>query len=597
MAESAPEEGKNTIEVDAVAAAVAAAAAAARAICAAAGPLSSRDDEHALVSRAVVAEEATGAATHAADTTCAVGYAASVAEMGGTTLVDEGEGGAAPTPAPDPAVVSQASPTGALRPGRAATEVVTKQEQHQPPPPPPSLTPLLPTDVPPPPLPPADAPPAATAAVPMSLPMSAPAPPPSLDASGVPHHHHQHIAAAQSAAQQHIHGIIPTAAAAHAAAAAAYHQLPPHMYDPGVVVHGHPPASPTPLLGGQLLLPPQRKTPRRQCRFPGCTKTIKSQGHCQKHGAKAKRCKVEGCEKQAQGTHDGMCKRHWKEVNQPRQSQPKPADLAPMPTGPSIYDTIVPTSIAWKASKRKGEHEGRDVMPLVAHLRDNSHLEAGWHRNQERLSRGIKPTATPAAQFEPWERQLCMFEIMLMAGTLHHSHKDLAHGWGREKGFHNVLVNQVCERRGELERKKRSDTGRTFTAEQRATFKVKLQRARCEKRARSETHTVPHDEASSDVISMGMDATPVYGTSPQHGGNMQEDSMYHHHHHLPVSLAVQMTHVKEDDQEHHLHPQQAHGSQDESMEDEEREDEGMEDAETAPPPLPPPPPSTASSSC
>ena len=51
---------------------------------------------------------------------------------------------------------------------------------------------------------------------------------------------------------------------------------------------------------------------RRLCRYPGCTKVIKSQGHCQRHGAKAKRCKVEGCEKQAQGTHDGMCKRHWK---------------------------------------------------------------------------------------------------------------------------------------------------------------------------------------------------------------------------------------------------------------------------------------------
>lgn len=44
---------------------------------------------------------------------------------------------------------------------------------------------------------------------------------------------------------------------------------------------------------------------KRLCRYPGCTKVIKSQGHCQRHGAKAKRCKVEGCDKQAQGTHDG----------------------------------------------------------------------------------------------------------------------------------------------------------------------------------------------------------------------------------------------------------------------------------------------------
>lgn len=42
--------------------------------------------------------------------------------------------------------------------------------------------------------------------------------------------------------------------------------------------------------------------PKRLCRFPGCTKTIKSQGHCQRHGARSKRCRVDGCEKQAQGS-------------------------------------------------------------------------------------------------------------------------------------------------------------------------------------------------------------------------------------------------------------------------------------------------------
>ena len=39
---------------------------------------------------------------------------------------------------------------------------------------------------------------------------------------------------------------------------------------------------------------------RRLCRYPGCTKVIKSQGHCQRHGARAKRCKMDGCDKQAQ---------------------------------------------------------------------------------------------------------------------------------------------------------------------------------------------------------------------------------------------------------------------------------------------------------
>ena len=50
---------------------------------------------------------------------------------------------------------------------------------------------------------------------------------------------------------------------------------------------------------------PAERKKSKTCKFPGCNKSIKSQGHCQKHGAKPKRCRVAGCEKQAQGTHDG----------------------------------------------------------------------------------------------------------------------------------------------------------------------------------------------------------------------------------------------------------------------------------------------------
>jgi hypothetical protein len=46
---------------------------------------------------------------------------------------------------------------------------------------------------------------------------------------------------------------------------------------------------------------------RRLCRYPGCTKVIKSQGHCQRHGARAKRCKVDGCDKQAQVSKNRRC--------------------------------------------------------------------------------------------------------------------------------------------------------------------------------------------------------------------------------------------------------------------------------------------------
>jgi TATA-binding protein-associated factor Taf7 len=46
-------------------------------------------------------------------------------------------------------------------------------------------------------------------------------------------------------------------------------------------------------LGGNLHL-----KKKRLCRMIGCTRVIKSQGCCQRHGAKARRCKVDGCDKQ-----------------------------------------------------------------------------------------------------------------------------------------------------------------------------------------------------------------------------------------------------------------------------------------------------------
>eukprot|EP00978_Attheya_sp_CCMP212_P003842 scaffold8178_cov49-Attheya_sp.AAC.3 len=234
---------------------------------------------------------------------------------------------------------------------------------------------------------------------------------------------------------------------------------------------------------GSMLTPGIGLTPggagekrKRQCRFPGCTKTIKSQGHCQKHGARAKRCKVSGCEKQAQGTHQGMCKRHWKEKHVPP-AEPKPEDVAPEPSGESVYDVIIPASVAWKATKKRVED--REVMPLVQHLRDGADQKpSGWHRADERKARGVRPIQSLSVQFEPWERQLVMFEILCISGTMWNSHKDLAHAWGREKGFHNILTGQVCERHGELERKKRSDVGKLYSTEEREAFKTKLKKAK-----------------------------------------------------------------------------------------------------------------------
>jgi hypothetical protein len=52
------------------------------------------------------------------------------------------------------------------------------------------------------------------------------------------------------------------------------------------------------------------KHKRRYCRAAGCTKIVKSQGLCQRHGAKPKKCKVETCGKQAQGNFGGMCSKY-----------------------------------------------------------------------------------------------------------------------------------------------------------------------------------------------------------------------------------------------------------------------------------------------
>ena len=49
------------------------------------------------------------------------------------------------------------------------------------------------------------------------------------------------------------------------------------------------------------------KCKRRICRIDGCERTVKSQGVCQRHGAKTKCCRMNNCHKQAQGNFDGMC--------------------------------------------------------------------------------------------------------------------------------------------------------------------------------------------------------------------------------------------------------------------------------------------------
>lgn len=209
--------------------------------------------------------------------------------------------------------------------------------------------------------------------------------------------------------------------------------------------------------------PKSLKHKRRYCSIPNCTRIVKSQGLCQRHGAKPRKCKVHDCPKQAQGNFDGMCKAHFKAFK--RAAHPEAFAQAPSdataasdepigPQGESVYDRILPACIEWDPDVTE------DELPLVAHLREG--FESGkppaWHRNEERLARGIAPVTNPAAQLEDWERELVWLEILILTGNGSASFRHLARSWGRDKGFHSVLAQFICERRGDVERKRRASS-------------------------------------------------------------------------------------------------------------------------------------------
>jgi len=99
-----------------------------------------------------------------------------------------------------------------------------------------------------------------------------------------------------------------------------------------------------------------------------------------------------------------------------------------------------------------------------------------------------------------------LVEILLLSGgTPFANFRDLAHAWGREKGFHLLLATSVCERRGEVERKKRSDAGRTMTTEQRKSFRDKLKQNRLHKEG---------DDEMMDPDNSGVDDTKMSEDGP-----------------------------------------------------------------------------------
>ena len=109
--------------------------------------------------------------------------------------------------------------------------------------------------------------------------------------------------------------------------------------------------------------------------------------------------------------------------------------------------------------------------------------------------------------------------LLLSGGTPYANFRDLAYAWGREKGFHHVLASNVCERRGEVERKRRSDAGKTLTNEQRESFRQKLKRARTNGSSSGvEDEVLVNDDAAAVAVVAPPPAPPVIET-------LEEDSM------------------------------------------------------------------------
>lgn len=229
------------------------------------------------------------------------------------------------------------------------------------------------------------------------------------------------------------------------------------------------------------------KHKRRYCKTTGCTRIVKSQGLCQRHGAVAKKCMITGCTKQAQGNFSGMCSKYnyveyslfvfflesshdltfcfsvcflvstppELHYNITQSGVPSFANknVATLPAAPppplprpqpgavggvdSVYDTVLPMSVGF--IKPANDDDGSSsIMPLVRHFLEGAGKPPAWHRTEERMARGLPPVEASTA-LEDWERVLLWMEILLLSGSSIEAFSRFAAAWGQEEGFQLVL--------------------------------------------------------------------------------------------------------------------------------------------------------------
>lgn len=153
------------------------------------------------------------------------------------------------------------------------------------------------------------------------------------------------------------------------------------------------------------------KHKRRFCKVDGCSRIVKSQGVCQRHGAKPRKCRVVDCPKQAQGNYDGMCKAHFRaHKNNELCFEEEPTKITS--TTPYCQPVLVPQdSSVPEESSRQGPG-GEDSIATVhsgedsngRDLWDEPYFCANGTRSEELAADlfGVLSEVTPSMACEEW---------------------------------------------------------------------------------------------------------------------------------------------------------------------------------------------------
>jgi hypothetical protein len=94
------------------------------------------------------------------------------------------------------------------------------------------------------------------------------------------------------------------------------------------------------------------------------------------------------------------------------------ASDATAPTTTVTFEPIIPPPYEdpqhAKGQQQQQQQHSPLVMPLVQYLAINRHLPIGWHRIHERRTRGVYPITSITTQLEGWERQLVRAVSLLL---------------------------------------------------------------------------------------------------------------------------------------------------------------------------------------